>query len=99
MYRLTIRKAGTCGATPRKSRAGATKLYKDDQPTVAERQQVLEAMNELLSTQRKATPGAVVKRLEAKGISVAAVRVQAILRARRMAEGPGILEFVESQEL
>ena len=55
-------------------------------------------MNELLSTQRKATPGTVVKRLEAKGISVAAVRVQAILRARRMAEGPGILEFVESQE-
>ena len=98
VYRLSIQKAGTCGDDLRKSRAGATKLYKDDQPTVAERQQVLGAMKELLSTQRKATPGAVVKRLEAKGTSVAAVRVKAILRARRMAEGPGLLEFVESQE-
>ena len=89
MYRLSIQKAGTCGDDLRKSRVGATQLYKDDQPTVAERQQVLGAMKELLSTQRKATPGAVVKRLEAKGTSVAAVRVKAILRARRMAEGRG----------
>ena len=65
---------------------------------VAERQQVLGAIKELLSTQRKATPGAVVKRLEAKGISVASVRVKAIFRAGRMAEGLGHLEFVESQE-
>ena len=52
--------------------AGASKLHKDDQPTVADRQHVLGAMKELLPTQHKATPGAVVKRLEAKGISVAA---------------------------
>ena len=96
VYRLRVEKAGQCGETPRKNRAAATKLYKDDQPTAAERLRVLQARKELLSTLRKATPGAVVKRLEARNVSVAAVRVKAILRAAK--KDPDKLGFVESQE-
>ena len=59
-----------------------TKLYKDDQPTAADRQHILGAMKELLSARRKATPGAVVKRLEAKGIPVAAEGEGHVLRQK-----------------